>query len=94
MKRYLSILLEFIWVPRAFQQIKDQKMKYVSIMTLLGLSMFFAIACSSTAEPEVIVQEVIKEAENWPNNASLQWLWGDTILVYVISESETHDLNL
>ena len=38
-------------------------MKYVSIMTLLGLSMVFAIACSSTAEPEVIVQEVIKEVE-------------------------------
>ena len=36
-------------------------MKYISMMTLLGLSMVFAIACSSTAEPEVIVQEVIKE---------------------------------
>ena len=33
------------------------------MMTLLGLSMVFAIACSSTAEPEVIVQEVIKEVE-------------------------------
>ena len=63
MKRYLSILLEFIWAPRAFQQIKEQKMKYVSIMTLLGLSMVFAIACSSTAELEVIFQEVIKEVE-------------------------------
>ena len=38
-------------------------MKYISMMTLLGLSMVFAIACSSTAEPEVIVQEVIKEVE-------------------------------
>ena len=34
-------------------------MKYVSIMTLLGLSMVFAIACSSTTEPEVVIQEVI-----------------------------------
>ena len=46
----------------------------------------------SLATKEQLV-DAIKQAENWPNSMSLQWIWGERILVYVVVKSNCQKTN-
>ena len=63
---------------------------FLSIVTSITLKTYQEkplYICSEFINPEQLA-ESIRQAESWPNSASLQWIWGDQIKAYVVIELE------
>ena len=62
---------------------------FLAIVTNLKLKTFplEKIRVFSTKPKKEQLYKLIKLAEDWPNNYSLQWIWGDNIFAYIVAYS-------